>query len=75
MSVKKENQRQEYLFSVVINHEAQYSIWPRGKEIPNGWQKEGKVGNKSDCLEYINNAWSDIRPQSIRRKSNGPGRN
>ena len=57
------------IFSVVINHEGQYSIWPSDREMPGGWQKEGKVGDKNDCLSYINKVWTDIRPQSIKRKT------
>jgi len=64
-------QENQDLFSVVINHEGQYSIWPIGKEIPRGWQKEGMVGSKTQCRDYINSLWTDIRPQSIRRKTNG----
>lgn len=75
MTVNKENQGNGNIFSVVINHEGQYSIWPLGRELPGGWQKEGKVGNKSDCLSYINKVWTDIRPQSIRRKTSGNGTN
>ena len=70
MTVNKENQGNGNIFSVVINHESQYSIWPSGREMPGGWQKEGKVGSKIECLEYINKVWTDIRPRSIKRKTN-----
>lgn len=69
------NEENQDLFSVVINHEGQHSIWPLGREIPGGWEKEGKVGSKIECLEYINKVWTDIRPQSIRRKASGNGEN
>jgi MbtH protein len=65
------NEEDKILYSVVINHEGQYSIWPTGKEMPGGWQKQGKDGSKSECLEYINKVWTDIRPRSIRRKPGG----
>ena len=67
MSEQIEHEENENLFSVVINHEGQYSIWPLGKEIPTGWKKEGKTGSKNQCLEYINQVWTDITPQSLRR--------
>lgn len=65
------NEENQELFSVVINHEGQYSIWPLDREIPGGWEKEGKTGSKTQCLEYIDKTWTDICPRSIRRKTSG----
>jgi MbtH protein len=55
-------------FEVVLNHEEQYSIWPADREIPAGWRKAGKQGNKAECLSYINEVWTDMRPLSLRKK-------
>jgi MbtH protein len=60
---------EEAVFEVVLNHEEQYSIWPADREVPAGWQKAGKQGNKADCLAYINEVWTDMRPLSLRQKS------
>jgi MbtH protein len=54
------------VFDVVVNHEEQYSIWPDFKELPLGWKKVGKRGNKAECLAYISEVWTDIRPLSLR---------
>ena len=54
-------------FDVVKNHEEQYSIWPTFKPIPGGWHKEGKSGSKSECLQYIDEVWTDMRPLSLRQ--------
>lgn len=55
-------------FKVVINHEEQYSIWPAYKtSIPEGWKAVGKEGNKAECLAYIEEHWTDMRPLSLRR--------
>jgi MbtH protein len=54
-------------FEVVLNDEEQYSIWPDYKQIPNGWRAVGKVGNKRECLEYIESVWTDMRPLSLRK--------
>lgn len=59
----------DYLFTVVINHEEQYSIWPAGQTIPNGWQAVGRVGSKEACLDYINQVWIDMRPLSVRQQA------
>ncbi len=55
-------------YNVVINHEEQYSIWPVDKSIPLGWNTVGKSGQKADCLAYIKEAWTDMRPLSLRKK-------
>lgn len=54
-------------FTVVINHEEQYSIWPSYKPIPDGWRAEGKTGKKADCLAHIDKVWTDMRPLSLRK--------
>src|SRR4030095_1104141 len=56
------------VYKVVINHEEQYSIWPEYKENPLGWNDVGKVGPKAECLAYINEVWTDMRPLSLRKK-------
>jgi MbtH protein len=56
------------LYKVVVNHEEQYSIWPADRENPLGWQDVGKTGKKSECLSYINEVWTDMRPLSLRKK-------
>jgi len=58
----------KFVYAVVVNHEAQYSIWPVTKDMPAGWEKTGKEGSKSDCLTYIEEVWTDMRPQSIRNQ-------
>jgi MbtH protein len=59
--------REDIDFEVVLNHEEQYSIWPAYKEIPQGWKKAGKRGLKSDCLTFIEQEWTDMRPLSLRK--------
>ena len=58
---------EDTIFRVVVNHEEQYSIWPDYKELPNGWREAGKVGKKQECLKYIDEVWTDMRPLSLRR--------
>ena len=56
----------EAIYRVVRNHEDQYSIWPDGKDIPDGWEAEGTQGDKETCLEHIKTIWTDMRPRSLR---------
>lgn len=59
---------EDLIYNVVVNHEEQYSIWPEYKEIPRGWRAVGKTGKKPECLAYINEVWTDMRPLSLRLK-------
>jgi MbtH protein len=54
-------------YTVVVNHEEQYSIWFAGREIPKGWREVGKTGSKKECLDYIEEVWTDMRPLSVRK--------
>jgi MbtH protein len=54
-------------YTVVMNAEEQYSIWPADRELPAGWTSEGTVGPKADCLAHIDRVWTDMRPLSLRR--------
>ncbi len=62
----EDNDGRSYL--VVINHEEQYSIWPKGREIPAGWRSVDVEGDKARCLEYIDEVWTDMRPLSLRQE-------
>ena len=54
-------------YKVVVNHEEQYSIWPLERENPLGWSDAGKHGTKEECLGYIGEVWTDMRPLSLRK--------
>lgn len=55
-------------YKVVVNHEEQYSIWPAERENPLGWHEAGKSGSKQECLAYIQEVWTDMRPLSLRQR-------
>ena len=54
-------------YRVVVNDEEQYSIWPEDREIPAGWKAVGRSGSKKECLAYIEETWTDMRPLSLRK--------
>jgi MbtH protein len=56
------------IYDVVMNHEEQYSIWPDDKKIPDGWRAVGRRGSKAECLQYIEETWTDMRPLSLRKR-------
>lgn len=61
------------IYKVVMNDEEMYSIWPADKELPLGWREAGKTGKKAECLAYINEVWTDMRPLSLRKKMQSNG--
>jgi MbtH protein len=64
-----QDEREDHtIYKVVVNNEEQYSIWPADRESPLGWSEVGKSGNKADCLAYIKEVWTDMRPLSLRKK-------
>lgn len=52
-------------FLVLINDERQYSLWPTFRDIPAGWTAVGPRGARQDCLSYIEEHWTDMRPKSL----------
>ena len=54
-------------YTVLVNEEEQYSLWPQGLAIPAGWRAAGKLGTKQECLDYVRSVWTDMRPLSLRR--------
>jgi MbtH protein len=64
-----EEEREDHtIYRVVMNHEEQYSIWPAHKENAPGWKDAGKSGTKEECLAYVKEVWTDMRPLSLRKK-------
>ena len=56
------------IYKVVVNHEEQYSIWPVERQNAPGWRDAGKTGTKQECLTYIGQVWTDMRPLSLRQR-------
>jgi MbtH protein len=57
----------ELQYQVVVNEEEQYSIWPTTRELPIGWRAIGRSGSKQECLDHIEEVWTDMRPLSLRK--------
>src|SRR4051794_3077397 len=65
---------QEATYKIVVNHEGQYSLWPAGRANPLGWSDAGKGGTREECLPHIEALWTDMRPLSLRKAMDEPGR-
>jgi MbtH protein len=59
------------VYKVLVNHEEQYALWPADLDIPLGWKETGKSGPKKECLAYVDEVWTDMRPLSVRQQLSG----
>jgi MbtH protein len=58
-------------YQVLINDEEQYSLWLADHDIPAGWRTVGKEGSKEECMAYVDEVWTDMRPRSLREQMDG----
>lgn len=58
-------------YTVVLNDEEQYSLWFADREPPQGWRPGGKTGTEAECMAYVDDVWTDMRPASLRRDMAG----
>jgi MbtH protein len=56
-------------FHVLVNEEGQHSIWPASIDVPNGWTVIFPSSSRSGCLQFVDDHWTDMRPNSLIRKS------
>jgi MbtH protein len=57
-------------YHVLVNDEGQYSLWPSFKDVPQGWTIAKKSDTRAACLDYINQNWTDMRPNSLIERMN-----
>ncbi|GAB2858133.1 MbtH family protein [Actinoallomurus bryophytorum] len=53
-------------YRVLVNDERQYSLWPASIKVPAGWSVVVDGATRKVCLDYIDQHWIDMRPQSLR---------
>ncbi|MFI9387079.1 MbtH family protein [Kutzneria sp. NPDC052558] len=58
-----ENNDGTYL--VLVNDEGQHSLWPEFVEAPAGWTKAHGPAARQECLDYVEQNWTDMRPKSL----------
>ena len=66
--MNRDDKEDTTIYKVVVNHEEQYSIWPAERENAFGWRDAGFIGPKKECLAYIKEVWTDMRPLSLRKQ-------
>jgi MbtH protein len=67
MSAKDADQEERRHYIVLVNHEEQYCLWPKGKAVPDGWRADGMEGTRAECVAYVDETWLDMRPLSLRQ--------
>jgi MbtH protein len=68
-SVQENEDNREYM--ALVNDEEQYSLWLAELPVPQGWRQSGNRGTKQECLDYIKQVWTDMRPLSLRKAEAG----
>lgn len=58
------------VYHVLINKERQYSLWPGFVDVPAGWTIVHEARRRAECLGFINDKWTDIRPRSLLERMN-----
>lgn len=53
-------------FSVLVNEEEQFSLWPATLSVPAGWTVVHGEDSRQACVDYIERHWTDLRPRSAR---------
>lgn len=52
-------------FLILVNGEGQHSLWPVFAEVPEGWEAVFGRAGREQCLRYIEEHWTDMRPKSL----------
>jgi len=60
-------------YHVLVNDEEQHSLWPSFAEVPAGWRVVFGETTRDACLSYVEEHWTDLRPRSLRERSDAQG--
>ncbi|MEU7137798.1 MbtH family protein [Streptomyces sp. NPDC046261] len=56
-------------FYVLVNDEGQHSLWPSFVQVPDGWRIALEETSRQACVDYIEENWVDMRPNSLKAES------
>jgi MbtH protein len=59
-------------FHVLVNGEGQHSLWPSFAPVPAGWTPVVRDAARDDCVAYVEQHWTDLRPRSLIEAMGGP---
>lgn len=52
-------------YFVLVNDELQHSLWPTFIDVPEGWKVVFGEAKRDECLAYVEENWTDMRPKSL----------
>ncbi|MGC0333706.1 MbtH protein [Streptomyces sp. SAI-170] len=58
-------------WTVLINAEEQYGLFPAELPTPAGWRSADFSGTEEECVRYVDEHWTDMRPLSLRQALDG----
>ncbi|MER7756432.1 MbtH family protein [Kitasatospora sp. NPDC097643] len=64
-------ENQDGRFVVLVNDEGQHSLWPTIVDVPAGWNIVHGESDRADCIRYIEENWTDLRPAGLISAMNG----
>ena len=56
-------------FSVLVNDEDEYSLWPAAVDVPPGWRVARPAGTLDAARQHVDEVWTDLRPRSLAEAS------
>jgi MbtH protein len=64
-------ERDDISYRVLTNDENQHSLWPEFADVPPGWQPVFGPATRTECVEYVEREWTDLRPASLAKELAG----
>jgi len=58
-------------YHALVNAEGQYSLWPTFVAVPDGWKVAMDSKSREECIAFINETWTDMRPNSLAAAMDG----
>lgn len=55
-------------YFVLVNDEEQHSLWPVFADVPAGWRVVFGEAARAECLDFVEQNWTDIRPKTLRER-------
>ncbi|OKI02268.1 protein mbtH [Streptomyces sp. CB02923] len=60
-------------YLALVNDEGQYSLWPAFLAVPDGWRVAHPEASRQECLDHVEEHWTDLRPRSLVEAMTGSG--
>jgi MbtH protein len=67
MSMTNPFEDEDASYFVLVNEEGQHSLWPVFADVPEGWEVIFGESGRKECLDFIEEHWTDMRPNSLIR--------